>query len=172
MRQGHLVQACESGDQNCSHSRLTPLFIVRDPELGYSAPLTAEQLVLAGNIVYVLLTNFTKASLLTLYVRVFRDVAFTTVRKICWFLWVCLVVAMLWGVFGGALLCSPVSKYWEPWVVGNCYYSPQVYWESTAALNIALDWAVFLVPIPMVAKLNLPKAQMIGLLLVFMLGGL
>ena len=133
--------------------------------------LTSSKLVLAGNAVYILATNATKASLLTVYIRVFSSYPCDKVRLICWFMYLLLASAAAWGVFGGAFMCQPAHKYWRPRASGHCSYTTGFYWDSTAAINVGLDLAVFLLPMPLVCRLKLPRRQMIAILVMFALGG-
>lgn len=89
----------------------------------------------------------------------------------CYTLLVMILGATAWGVFGVIFLCDPVHKYWDMTVLGTCMDAETHFW-STSIIGIVLDWAVWLLPIPVVGKLKLPRRQKLGLLVVFGLGGL
>ncbi|TKA66173.1 hypothetical protein B0A49_09140 [Cryomyces minteri] len=125
------------------------------------------KLVLSSNCLYTLSVNITKTSILIQYLRIFDGRA---VRNMCYVLMICLVAATLWGVVGGVLLCRPIAKYWYPELPGQCM-NIEAYWVSTAGINIALDFSVLALPIPVITQLRLPKKQKRGLVLVFLLGG-
>lgn len=54
---------------------------------------------------------------------------------------------------------------------GTCIDRPRLY-IATAATNIASDVILFSLPLPMVVRLQVPRRQKIGLLLIFFLGSL
>ncbi|KAI9712328.1 MAG: hypothetical protein M1820_001541 [Bogoriella megaspora] len=80
------------------------------------------------------------------------------------------LAATFWAVFGGVFLCTPVGKLWKPDTPGWCM-NAEDYWISAAAINVVLDFAVLILPLPVVSRLRLPKSQKIALLLVFLVGG-
>lgn len=68
--------------------------------------------------------------------------------------------------------CNPISKSWDYRVIeGQCVNRPALY-IATAAVNIASDVILFCLPIPIVFKLQIPRRQKFGLLLIFLLGSL
>ena len=79
--------------------------------------------------------------------------------------------AATWGIFGNIFLCDPVRSYWDVTLSGTCMDKENHFW-STSIIGIVLDFAIWLLPMPVVGKLKLPKRQKMGLLLVFGLGGL
>ena len=78
--------------------------------------------------------------------------------------------ATSWGVFGIIFLCSPVKTYWDIKVDGKCMNAEHHFW-STSIVGIVIDWAIWVLPMPIVRQLNLPKRQKWGLWVVFGLGG-
>jgi len=130
-------------------------------------PDTAK-LILAGNIVYHLLTNTTKASIVTQYLRLFHE---QTMRRLCHMTYVLLFLATAWGVLGGTFVCTPVQKFWDLNVEGSCW-SASAYWVSAAAGSVAMDFWVWMLPMPVIGKLRLGRRQMWGVVAVFALGGI
>ncbi|GAB7351069.1 hypothetical protein MBLNU459_g1546t1 [Dothideomycetes sp. NU459] len=125
------------------------------------------KLVLAWNCVYVVLVNVTKASILLQYLRIFAGRA---MRAATYALLAALVPALLWGLFGAVFLCSPVAKLWLPAALPGRCRSTRTYWISTAAVNIVLDFAVFVVPLRPITRLRLARKQKLGLVVVFLVG--
>nr|POE72878.1 hypothetical protein CFP56_30817 [Quercus suber] len=124
------------------------------------------KLLVAYNDLWALTVNFTKASILMQYLRIFSG---RSTRAACYMLLALLVLTACWAVFAGTFLCRPVRKLWHPGLSGHCMHA-QTYWTSVAALNIALDIAVLLLPLPAMTSLLLPRKQKFALLLVFLLG--
>ena len=127
------------------------------------------QLVFAQSIMYHLSVNLVKASFTLQYLHLFSHIR--PVVCACYTVLVCSIGAVSWGVFGVIFLCSPVQKYWDSSTPGSCRNAEVHFW-STSIIGIVLDWAIWLLPIPVVGRLRLPRRQKIGLLVVFSLGGL
>lgn len=69
----------------------------------------------------------------------------------------------------GILMCRPIQGFWDKRVEASCIPNqPQFY--INAAGNIATDVAVFLLPMPVIKHLNLPRAHRLLLAGVFSLG--
>lgn len=76
-----------------------------------------------------------------------------------------------WSVLSTLFMCAPVSFFWNKNQKGHCLNQAAV-WFTNAALNILTDFAVFLLPMPCLKELHLPRRQKYGLMAVFALGGL
>ncbi|KAF1346004.1 hypothetical protein BDV97DRAFT_281171, partial [Delphinella strobiligena] len=124
------------------------------------------KLVLARNCLYILLVNNTKASVLMQYLRIFLD---RNMRILIFTLMSCLLAASCWGLFGGVFLCNPIVKLWKPRIPGHCM-GLRMYWLSTASVNIVLDFATVLLPMPAICKLKIPVRQRAILVFLFLLG--
>ncbi|KAF2208550.1 hypothetical protein CERZMDRAFT_49170 [Cercospora zeae-maydis SCOH1-5] len=124
------------------------------------------KLILANNIIWTVLVNVTKASILMQYLRIFSG---RIIRRLCYTLAFLLIPAACWGTFGGIFLCEPVAKLWQPKLPGQCQ-NAHTYWCSVAAVDIFLDFAVLILPIPSIAGLHLPRKQKIATTLVFIMG--
>ncbi|KAL2256213.1 hypothetical protein VTK26DRAFT_2018 [Humicola hyalothermophila] len=65
--------------------------------------------------------------------------------------------------------CSPIHKFWLPETPGRCI--PNIpFWYYNAAGNILTDVIIFVLPLPVLTRLNLRKNQKLGLIGVFSLG--
>lgn len=78
--------------------------------------------------------------------------------------------ASTWGVFGIIFLCSPIRRYWDVKIDGSCMNAEHHFW-STSIIGIVIDWAIWVLPMPVVGKLKLPRRQKLGVWGVFGLGG-
>lgn len=105
----------------------------------------------------------------TFLAQYYRLMAVQTLRTVC------VVVALVVGVwsFSQILLaifqCAPIAKFWDRTIEGRCLNIHFV-WYLTAGGNISTDILVFILPMPVLYKLQLPRGQKIFLLGVFCLG--
>lgn len=117
---------------------------------------------------YSAVTNLTKASIVVQYLRIFSN---QKLRITCYVTLLLLTAAGLYGIFAGLFICQPVRRFWRPEVHGHCF-DADVLWLAGAGMNIVMDWTVWIIPMPVIGKLKLPRRQMIGVMAVFALGGL
>ncbi|KAF2845134.1 hypothetical protein T440DRAFT_545507 [Plenodomus tracheiphilus IPT5] len=134
----------------------------------YSSLAFMMKLVFAQSIFYHLSINLVKASFILQYTRLFSLTP--SIMYTCYTLLVFVVAATAWGVLGVVFLCSPVQKYWDMTVPGKCMDAETHFW-STSIIGIVLDWTIWILPIPVVGGLKLPRRQRMSLLVVFGLGG-
>lgn len=110
-----------------------------------------------------------KASVLFFYARVFT----TQNRGFKIALWIGQILNLLWWLTAIArvcLFCTPVQKYWEGALVeGVCRNADSLYIGS-AVPSVILDLYILLLPLPMMARLNLKPGRKILLMGVFILG--
>ncbi|KAH7054379.1 hypothetical protein B0J12DRAFT_545431, partial [Macrophomina phaseolina] len=125
------------------------------------------KLVLCSNLLYQILINVTKASFLLQYLRLFQG---RWAQRMCKASLLVLSGVALYGFFGAIFMCSPVRRYWDPRVSGDCM-DAGTYWIATAAIGIFLDFAVWILPMPLLRALRLPWRQKLGVVAVFALGG-
>lgn len=77
------------------------------------------------------------------------------------------------GLFFAVMFaCHPINKNWDITVTGGSCVNQPVLYFATAAVNIASDVILFVLPLPMVFKLQLPFKQKIGLMGIFTIGSL
>lgn len=129
-------------------------------------PSTIAKLVVASNVLWILIVNITKTSILLQYLRIFSS---RSIRRICYAFLFLLIPAASWAIFAGVFLCSPVEKLWKPETPGHCF-DARTYWLSVAGIDIILDFLILLLPLPAISNLRLPRKQKAGLILVFSLG--
>lgn len=81
-------------------------------------------------------------------------------------------IIMLWAISQLLVVifnCSPVQKFWETDLAGTCV--PNLpFWYINAAGNIASDLAIFIMPLPVLNRLQLRKKQKYFLIGIFSLG--
>jgi hypothetical protein len=117
-------------------------------------------------IVYYLCLGLTKGSMLLQYRRIFPTKQFQIAN------WITMAVVIgytIWTVFSSIFMCVPVRAFWTH-EKATCLNQFAV-WFTNAAINIITDFAIILLPIPVIQKLNLGKRQKIGLISIFAIGG-
>ncbi|KAE8382843.1 hypothetical protein BDV26DRAFT_210309 [Aspergillus bertholletiae] len=115
---------------------------------------------------YNLSLNLTKASMVLLYLRLFP---IKTYQIILLTVLGFVIVSGLWMVFASFFNCVPVRGSWDTASPHNCI-PRRVLWSLNAALQILSDIVIVVLPMPLLAKLQLPRKQKIALIVVFALG--
>lgn len=59
-------------------------------------------------------------------------------------------------------MCSPVDKIWDPTTPGTCGNSV-TYWRAVAGMDILLDFAVVMIPLPMIWRLRLELREKLAI---------
>jgi hypothetical protein len=80
-----------------------------------------------------------------------------------------IIVYGLWTFLAGILTCVPVAYFWDKSLNGHCL-NLLAYWFSNAAVNIVTDLALYIMPLPVLNSLQLPRRLKWGLMLVFAVG--
>ena len=116
---------------------------------------------------YHLASNLVKAPRLIQYIRPFSPIPY--IIWSCCILLALVVGATGWGVFGNIFLCKPVQSYWDITITGTCMNKEKHFW-SASVIGIVIDFAIWILPLPVLSLLKLPRRQKLGLLVVFGLG--
>ncbi|KAF1978356.1 hypothetical protein BU23DRAFT_586851 [Bimuria novae-zelandiae CBS 107.79] len=111
--------------------------------------------------------TLTKASIVLQYIRITVE---STLRKTCraflWIIFMICVMTFLTGIF----TCYPVAKFWDDRIPGGCVSKPAL-WYTNAAINIATDIALIVIPMFIIRKLQLRSFEKYTLGLILGLGG-
>ena len=75
-----------------------------------------------------------------------------------------------WTVFSSIFECVPVQAFWTK-ERAKCLNQFAV-WFTNAGINILTDFAIIILPIPVIRSLNLCRKQKLGLIAIFAVGGL
>jgi hypothetical protein len=126
-------------------------------------------MIFTQSLLYHLSTALIKTSFTLQYLRLFC--LLRPVTRTCYVLVALIMCAAAWGVFGVIFLCRPIRSYWNLRVPGKCL-DAETHFFSTSVVGICLDWAIWIMPIPVVGRLKLPFRQKVGVVGVFALGGL
>lgn len=115
-------------------------------------------------IFYVLAPPTVKLSLLFLYHRIFEHSRFLRL------VYAMIALVSVWAVimvFLAIFNCRPISAFWTH--EGSCFDFKK-FAIGYAVVNIVTDFAIWLMPIPNVWKIQLPTPQKVALSLIFALG--
>ncbi|KAL2865827.1 uncharacterized protein BJX67DRAFT_382510 [Aspergillus lucknowensis] len=115
---------------------------------------------------YNLTLNLTKISMVLLYLRLF---ATKTYRIILITLLILITISGIWMVLGTLLVCIPVQAFWDRTIEHTCL-SRALIWFLNAALQIAGDLILVILPMPPLIRLRIPLRQKVGLVVIFALG--
>ncbi|GKT66901.1 PTH11-like integral membrane protein [Colletotrichum tofieldiae] len=107
-----------------------------------------------------------KVSILLLYLRILGDLNY---RKACYIALSIVVAVSLWTVLSSILFCVPISRNWDRSVPGVCF-SRGPNWFANASLNVATDFMILVLPLPILPKVKQSRQQKISLYLIFALG--
>lgn len=122
----------------------------------------------AIQIIYKFTINLTKTSILLLYLRIFPKKSF---RKLVYGMLVFVIGYAVASVVATIFQCTPVARTFDHTIPGTCI-NLTAFWYSNAAANILGDFIILALPVPEVISLHLPLRQRLGLIAVFLLGGL
>lgn len=111
--------------------------------------------------------GFVKLSLLTFYLHLSPQQWFRIA------VWSSIVIVALYTIIITFMMffnCSPPSKAFDFSIQSGSCIDAAILYMATAVSNIITDVMLFVLPIPMVYQLHMPKVQKLGALLVFGIG--
>lgn len=112
---------------------------------------------------------FPKLSLLFLYRRIFPSRA----MRIATLITMCAVLAAgIAFTLVGLFACWPVPYFWDRSIPGGRCISLNTFYRTETPINILVDGAILLLPMPALWKLQAPRSRKVGLTIVFITGGL
>ncbi|SCO55032.1 uncharacterized protein FFNC_15717 [Fusarium fujikuroi] len=113
--------------------------------------------------IYMLCNGFTKLSLLTFYLHISPEKLFRIA------VWISIGIVSLYTLgitLAMLLVCNPPRKAFDFKVGGQCIDAAVLY-IATAVSNIATDVILFILPIPMIYNLQIPRKQKAVVVVVF-----
>ncbi|KAB2099104.1 hypothetical protein AG0111_0g12692 [Alternaria gaisen] len=126
-------------------------------------------LISVASIIYCPFLASAKLSLLFFYLRLSHIQWFRLCVYASTFVVVGYNIAL---VFPLIFACTPFRRNWDVTITeGSCIDRTPLY-MATAVLNMATDILLLILPIPMVVKLQMPRAQKAGLICIFGVGSL
>ncbi|KAK8100053.1 integral membrane protein, partial [Apiospora kogelbergensis] len=118
---------------------------------------------------YHLSLGLVKASILFLYIRMFKS--YDNVRRASWVVLALVAIGMCGILAVMMTACIPLRKKWDHAVEDiDGYCHPVGIWWAITGFQAGTDVIVFLMPLPTIYKLRLPRRQKLGLVAVFAIG--
>ncbi|KAI9804911.1 MAG: hypothetical protein M1833_006214 [Piccolia ochrophora] len=121
-------------------------------------------------VMYITSIALTKISILLLYLRVLSSTQRSKTRFASWGVIVFISMWAFASICSTIFSCRPVKKLWLPRTPGSCAVKLPVLWIAQGTLNIISDILTLCVPIPMVWRLELPKLQKLGVMVMITTG--
>ncbi|KAK1826392.1 hypothetical protein QBC39DRAFT_269193 [Podospora conica] len=123
-----------------------------------------------GMLFYHLSLVFSRISILLLYRRIFTHTWATRTINVVFFL---VVATGIWFVVSIFTACIPLAAFWD-WSIylaeGDVYCQPPNLWWGIAALHVASDLVIVVLPMPVLISIKLPHRQKLALVAMFGLG--
>lgn len=122
---------------------------------------------MVASILYVPTLGFAKFSILFLYRKLSQLRWFNT----CVYVLMAIVISYSIGIILALIFpCNPIAANWDLSIKEyKCIDKAGIY-LATAAVNVITDFLILTLPIPMVIRLQMPKMQKIGLIIIFAVG--
>ncbi|SPO06289.1 related to integral membrane protein [Cephalotrichum gorgonifer] len=122
-----------------------------------------------SSVLFLLCGSLAKTSLLIFYLRLTPHKWF---RFTVWSI-IAVVSAYTIGITLALIfMCNPIPKAWDIYITeGHCLNRADLYF-ATAVSNIASDVVLFLLPLPILVRLQVPMQQKIGLFVIFTIGSM
>lgn len=147
----------EGYDLNHSHKSLTGNTIANWKQHNY-----------AGRPLYVVSTLCFKFALCISYLRLTRGAQGEGTRRAIWILIAFTGLYNVTYIFTLLFACSPVAKSWNYALEGKCLPMDPFYY-STGVLTMLNDFALFVLPVPLVWRLKMSVRTKFGLSVMFLL---
>ncbi|KAI1187209.1 hypothetical protein F5B17DRAFT_440469 [Nemania serpens] len=139
--------------------------------------LTKDQKYVTSKAFYILQITFkismylTKGSILCLYLRIFGS----TVQ---WFRYTC--IGLLWYIAGFCISvtlatifqCDPITAAFDETIEEKTCFDNRSFWYVNAAVSIATDLIILILPVKPVYRLQVPRAQRAAIMFAFGLGAI
>ncbi|KAG9242064.1 hypothetical protein BJ878DRAFT_517457 [Calycina marina] len=128
--------------------------------------MTLRKTYYVSQLLYVVVQNTAKISILFLYLRIFPDRTFRLWTKI---LAVWITIRCFSFLIGVTLQCVPIRGVWEVTLEAKCINSTAIVFAG-AAFSISEDIVIILMPIPQLKELNLTLRKRLALIVMFAVG--
>ncbi|KAI9720829.1 MAG: hypothetical protein M1812_002668 [Candelaria pacifica] len=123
---------------------------------------------LAESVLYTVSIFLAKLSILIMFLHLFGiNVAFK--RVLYGIIMICSIYTTI-NTFLIIFECNPVNKAWNIMAPGSCPVNIVVLAIANGAINIATDFAILVLPVPMIWRLRLPLRVKLAVVSIFMTG--
>ncbi|OJD38864.1 uncharacterized protein BKCO1_3000240 [Diplodia corticola] len=126
-------------------------------------------LIMCASVIYAPTQGFAKLSLLLFYRRLAPFAWFRAAIYVVMFV----VIAYTLGIMFSLIFpCKPIASNWDITIEeGECINKTGIY-IATAVINIATDIALLLLPVPVLARLQIPRLEKAALIAMFGVGSM
>ncbi|KAL1640701.1 hypothetical protein SLS58_006715 [Diplodia intermedia] len=125
-------------------------------------------LIMCASVIYAPTQGFAKLSLLLFYRRL---APFAWFRAAIYAVMFVVISYTLGIMFSLIFPCKPIASNWDITVEGTCINKTGIY-IATAVINIATDIALLLLPVPVLARLQIPRLEKAALIAMFGVGSM
>ena len=127
------------------------------------------KIVVGAVVLYCPAMMFSKIAVLLCYLRISPEVTFRLTVYIMMGIVVAYNIALMLSLI---FACRPIAKNWDATITtGSCINRPAVY-LANGILNIITDFAILILPLPMIRNLQMPFRQKVLLVIFFSVGSL
>lgn len=140
---------------------------LKDP----NAIIAWEKSIFALEWLYLTAVAFSKASILSTYLRLFQANAIF-LRRLTWIMLVVLVLNFIAFAIASNLQCIPFAYMWDKSIPGGKCFDVDAFFKASSAPNIATDVVILGLPIPLVWGLKASFVRKVGLMAVFAAGSM
>ncbi|KAK5658378.1 hypothetical protein OQA88_2354 [Cercophora sp. LCS_1] len=105
-------------------------------------------------------------SICLLYLNIFT---LEWARKACYVILTLVILSNLWAITSVLTFTVPLAATWDITVPAR-YTTNQAVWWVIAGLGVTIDLLIFILPIPIVLPLKLPRRQKVAVVGIFMIG--
>ena len=123
---------------------------------------------MAAQVTWAAANSAVKVSILHLYVSIFPNIAF---RRICYALMAVSALYVVGVILDTFLMCQPFAFNWDHTIEGSCG-NQTLALLLTGALNLIIDVAIVILPLPVLWRLQMPVARKLGVSAMFSVGAL
>ncbi len=109
-------------------------------------------------------------SILAFYLRIMVD---PKLRLVVWILGGAVTCFGIGNTFSMIFQCTPISFFWNGWkreMPGKCGVNVQLFGFIRGGVEIFLDLAILILPLPVLAKLNMSKEKKLRIMSMFCVG--
>ena len=126
------------------------------------------QTLFAFSLLQTITVTLIKVSLLFSYWRTFVTKTF---RRATYIVGAIIVANAIENLFVFMFQCNPVSKGWDPEVRGHCI-NQGLFITLASLFYIVTDFAIYIMPMPVIWRLQMTRRRKIEISIVFLIGGL
>ncbi|KAK3294236.1 uncharacterized protein B0H64DRAFT_462914 [Chaetomium fimeti] len=115
---------------------------------------------------YILTLFLTKVSICLLYLTIFT---LEWARRACYGVLAIVIITNLWAIATTLTYCIPLEAAWDSSIEASFCQGQDAWWANTGII-VVTDLMIFILPIPIIAPLKLPRRQKLVVVGIFAIG--